>query len=388
MELSFSKADEQFRDEARAWLAEHAPAEARPRSSRARRDWDLAWQRVQWDGGWAGVGWPAEYGGLGLPLVRQLIWLEEYARLGLDTVTSTFVGERHAGPTLIARATDAQKAFHLPRILRGDAVWCQGFSEPEAGSDLASLRTFAEVDGDELVVTGQKIWTSFADVADYQELLVRTNRDAPKHKGLTWVICDMHTPGIDVRPIRTIDGGADFSEVFYDEARIPLANVVGEIDDGWRVAMATLSFERGTAFTLDQVQLAMVVEELIGIARERSGPSGRPLIDDDELARALAASRADVAALRAMTYLGVSRNLDRAEPGPEASMLKLHWSDLSKRVARLALDVIGAKTLTSSDPVDSRWMRNFLKSFAHSIVGGTSEIQRNIIAERVLGLPR
>ncbi|MFN8026865.1 MAG: acyl-CoA dehydrogenase family protein [Acidimicrobiia bacterium] len=388
MELSFSKDDEQFRDEARTWLAEHAPQEARPHSNLARREWDLAWQRVQWDGGWAGVGWPAEYGGLGLPLVRQLIWLEEYARLGLDTITTTFVGERHAGPTLIARATDAQKAFHLPKILRGDVVWCQGFSEPEAGSDLASLRTFAEVDGDQLVVTGQKIWTSFADAADYQELLVRTNRDVPKHKGLTWVICDMHTPGIDVRPIRTIDGGADFSEVFYDEARIPLANVVGEIDDGWRVAMATLSFERGTAFTLDQVQLAMLVEELIGMARERTGPNGRPLIDDEELARALAAARADVASLRAMTYLGVSRNLDRAEPGPEGSMLKLYWSDLSKRVARLALDVIGANTLTRSDPVDGRWLRNFLTSFSHSIGGGTSEIQRNIIGERVLGLPR
>jgi len=388
MQLRFSKEDEEFRDEARTWLATHKPTDARPDAGPAMREYDLAWQQVQWDGGWAGVGWPAEFGGRGLPLVRQLIWLEEYARAGLESIDCRFVGERHAGPTLIARASDAQKSFHLPKILKGEAVWCQGFSEPEAGSDLAALRTVAEVDGEDLVVTGQKIWTSFADVADYQELLVRTNRDAPKHKGITWVICDMHAPGVEVRPIRTIDGRADFSEVFYDEVRIPLANVVGAIDDGWRVAMATLSFERGTAFTLDQVQLAMFVEELVGIARETTGPDGRPLIADDELARDLATARADVAALRSMTYLGVSRNLRAAEPGPEGSMLKLAWSDLGKRVLRLALDVIGPAALDQSDPTGGKWVKRYLTAFSYSIGGGTSEIQRNIIAERVLGLPR
>jgi alkylation response protein AidB-like acyl-CoA dehydrogenase len=387
MRLAFSAEDEEFRVEVRTWLRAHVPKEERPPSGTAMREYDLAWQQAQWNGGWAGVGWPTEYGGCGLSLTRQLIWFEEYARTGMAPIDTRFVGESHAGPTLIARASDQQKDYHLPKILQGDVVWCQGFSEPEAGSDLASLRTFAEIDGDELVVTGQKIWTSYAEVADWQELLVRTNRDVPKHKGITWVICDMRSPGVDVRPIRTLDGHADFAEVFYDDVRIPRANVVGEIDSGWSVAMSTLSFERGTAFTVHQVQLATVVEDLIELARERTGRNGRRLIDDDELARDLAQARADVASLQAMTYLGVSRNLGREMPGPEGSMLKLHWSELSKRVKRLAMDVIGTASLARSG-TDARWVEHFLMSFSDTIAGGASEIQRNIIAERVLGLPR
>jgi len=387
MELAFTAEEDTFRDEVRTWLAEHVPTDERPPAGVAMREYDLAWQQAQWSGGWAGVAWPTEYGGCGLSLTRQLIWFEEYARTGMRPIDTRFVGESHAGPTLIARASDQQKDAHLSRILQGDVVWCQGFSEPEAGSDLASLRAFAEIDGDELVVTGQKIWTSFADVADWQELLVRTNRDVPKHKGITWVICDMHSPGVDVRPIRTMDGHTDFAEVFYDEVRIPVANVVGDIDGGWSVAMSTLSFERGTAFTVHQVQLASVVEELIEMARERTDRRGRPLIDDDELARDLAQARADVAALQAMTYLGVSRNLGREMPGPEGSMLKLHWSELSKRIRRLAMDVIGTASLAKSG-VDGRWVQQYLLSFSDTIAGGASEIQRNIIAERLLGLPR
>src|SRR5437016_1189352 len=191
------------------------------------REFDLAWQQTQWKGGWAGISWPKEYGGRGASLIQQLIWFEEYGRPGLPGFDACFVGLNHAGPTLMARATEEQKGFHLPKILRGDVVWCQGFSEPGAGSDLASLQTRAEVDGDELVVTGQKIWTSFADVADWQELLVRTDRHVPKHRGITWVICDIHTPGIEVRPIETMDHDHEFCEVFYDEVRVPLANVVG-----------------------------------------------------------------------------------------------------------------------------------------------------------------
>ena len=269
-------------------------------------------------------------------------------------------------------------------------VWCQGFSEPEAGSDLASLRTRGVVDGDELVVTGQKIWTSFADLADWQELLVRTNPEAPKHKGLTWVICDMHSPGIDVRPIHSLDGHADFAEVFYDDVRIPLANVVGGIDNGWGVAMSTLSFERGTAFTVNQVQLSTTVERLIVLAREHADGRGRPLLDDEEIRRALARARADVAALRALTYLGISRNAQAATPGPEGSMMKLQYADLSQRIHRLAVEIVGPRSigLDEADEETSYWTDRYLLSFGDSIGGGTSEIQRNIIAERVLGLPR
>jgi alkylation response protein AidB-like acyl-CoA dehydrogenase len=290
---------------------------------------------------------------------------------------------------LMARATEEQRSYHLPKILRGDVVWCQGFSEPEAGSDLASLKTRAVVDGDQLVVTGQKIWTSFADQSDWQELLVRTNPNVTKHKGITWVICDMRTPGIEVRPIRTIEGGADFNEVFYDEVRIPVANVVGGIDNGWSVAMSTLSFERGTAFTIGQVQLASSVEELIRLARSRTSINGTPVIADGALADRLAKARADCAALRALTYLAISRNIGVDQPGPEGSMMKLQFSDLGKRIYKLGMDILGPRSLAIPEgEEDTDWVERHLLAYSMSIGGGTSEIQRNIIGERVLGLPR
>jgi alkylation response protein AidB-like acyl-CoA dehydrogenase len=290
----------------------------------------------------------------------------------------------------MARASEEHKTFHLPKILRGDVVWCQGFSEPGAGSDLASLQTRAEVDGDELVVTGQKVWTSFADVADWQELLVRTDPTAPKHKGITWVICDMHTPGIEVRPIETIDQDEEFCEVFYDGVRVPLSNVVGEVNGGWNVAMSTLSFERGTAFTVSQVRLARVVEDLIEAARERTGPDGRrPAIADDELARRLATARAEVAALRAMTYAGISRAAHEKSPGPKGSIINLYYAEVAKRIYRLAFELLGPDGLHFvSHSAPGGWSGEYLFSYAISIGGGTSEIQRNIIGEHVLGLPR
>jgi alkylation response protein AidB-like acyl-CoA dehydrogenase len=389
MDLAFSAEDDRFRDEARTWLAEHAPRERRPHDLAAARAFDLAWQRAQYDAGWAGIGWPEAFGGRELSLTRQLIWYEEYARTRLPPIDARFVGLSHAGPTLIARGDDAQRSAHLLPILRGDVVWCQGFSEPEAGSDLASLRTRAVVDGDQLVVTGQKIWTSFAPVADWQELLVRTDPDVPKHKGITWAICDMHSPGIEVRPIHTIDGGYDFAEVFYDEVRIPITNVVGGIDNGWSVAMSTLSFERGTAFTISQVQLSSNVERLIELARSRKSVNGRPVIADDSIAHRLARARADVAALRALTYLNVSRNARSPQPGPEGSMLKVEDARLTQEVYRLAMDILGPRSLELVDDEDETyWIDRHLLAYSSSIGGGTSEIQKNIIAERVLGLPR
>jgi len=385
MSVMFSPEQDAFREEVRTWLQANAPTEERPPHGPAMREYDLAWQRTQWEGGWAGIAWPVEYGGRGLSVVEQLIWYEEYGRLDIPVIESTFVGLRHAGPTLIACGTEQQKAHHLPAILRGDVIWCQGFSEPEAGSDLAALRTSAVRDGDELVVNGQKIWTSYGDVADWQELLVRTSRDGTKHQGISWLICDMHTPGIDVRPIDTMDGGRDFAEVFYDDVRIPVENVVGAIDDGWNVAMSTLAFERGTAFTINQVKLSATVERLIDEARERCGPDGRrAAIADDEIRRELAAVRAESRALRSLTYLAVSRNLRSAVPGPDGSMLKLAYAELQQRVGRLAMEILGDDVLDRGD----YWTRTYLTSHAASIGGGTSEIQRNIVAERVLGLPR
>ncbi|MFE2985690.1 acyl-CoA dehydrogenase family protein [Streptomyces sp. NPDC059262] len=390
MDLDFTPEQREFREEVRTWLHENKPRDPRPQDPEELRAFDLAWQRTQWEGGWAGIAWPTEYGGRGATLTEQLIWYEEYAAHGLPSIDACFVGLSHAGPTLITRASQEHKNFHLPKILRGEVVWCQGFSEPDAGSDLASLRTKAVIDGDHLVVTGQKIWTSFAASADYQELLVRTDNTGTKHQGITWVICDMHSPGIQVRPIRTMEGTAEFCEVFYDEVRIPLANVVGELGQGWSVAMSTLAFERGTAFTASQVRLAGIVEELIDHARDHVGPDRRrPAIADDEIARRLARARADIAALRAMTYAGVCRSMQSDTPGPKGSMLKLHFADLSKEVAALAMDIIGPQALRRGGDRHHRgWVGNYLHSFSDSIGGGTSEIQRNIIGDRVLGLPR
>jgi alkylation response protein AidB-like acyl-CoA dehydrogenase len=388
VDLTLSHEDLEFRATAREWLHENFPKQPRPNDGPAMREFDLAWQRKQWEGGWAGVSWPKEYQGKGLPLLQQLIWFEECARLGEADIDSRFVGLNHAGPTLIANGTEEQKAFHLPKILAGELLWCQGFSEPGSGSDLASLRTSGVIDGDDLVVNGQKIWTSFADLASYQELLVRTDPDAPKHRGLTWIICDMTLPGITIRPIKTLDGLSHFCEVFYDDVRIPLTNVVGEINDGWRVAMSTLSFERGTAFTSGQVQLTGVIDRLVEVAQERPGPGGHErAIDDDEIASRLAALRAEVTALRSLTYTNVMRNAEAPQPGPEGSMVKLFYSELRQRTMRLAIEIIGPGS-GERGVTDATWDEEYLASYADTIGGGTSEIQRNIIGERVLGLPR
>src|SRR5690348_10359978 len=271
MDLRYTDAELAFRDELRAWLAGELPKlpDEPPREDwAARRDYDTSWQRKLFDAGFAGIDWPVEVGGRGGTPTEQLIFLEETTRAGAPYVGVNFVGLLHAGPTLAAEASDEHRTKHLPKILRGDEVWCQGFSEPGAGSDLASLKTRAVLDGDHYVVNGQKIWTSFAHVADFGELLVRTDPDAPKHKGITWLILPMDAPGIEVRPLRTIAGTSEFSEVFFTDVRIPVENRVGEENDGWRVAMVTFSFERGTAFVGELVRSMKLVEELAELARK------------------------------------------------------------------------------------------------------------------------
>jgi len=393
MNLDLTAEELAFREEASTWLRENLPTEARPPEGQEMRAFDLAWQRTLFDGGWAGINWPTEYGGRGLTDIQQMIWYEEFAKANPPFTLNnscTFVGNLHGGPTIIVNGNEEQRSTYLPQILKGEAVWCQGFSEPGSGSDLASLSTKAEIDGDELVVTGQKTWTSYAHVADVQELLVRTDPTAPKHKGITWVVCDMNSPGIEIREIRTMSHVTDFCEVFYNEVRIPLSNVVGGLHNGWRTAMSTLGFERGTAFMADQVELAATVERLIDEAKVRIGPDGkRPAIKDDELARRLSLARAEVAALRAMTITGISRNARTDTPGPEGSIVRLFHGELHQRVYQLALDIIGADALRLTE-VDGEgvWTGPYLQSFAYTIGGGTSDIQRNIVGERVLGLPR
>jgi alkylation response protein AidB-like acyl-CoA dehydrogenase len=384
MDLHFTREDEMFRAEAREWLESNVPREPRPPEGQGMRDFDLGWQQRQYEGGWAGINWPTEYGGRGLDISRQLIWYEEYARAGGPNCELLFVGVNHAAPTIMARGTEAQKTFHLPRILKGEVAWCQGFSEPNNGSDLGGLRCRAEIDGDHLVVNGSKIWTSSAHLADWQELLVRTDTAAPKHKGISWVICDMRTPGIELRPIliMTAPGHHHFNQVFYTDVRIPLSNVVGEVNDGWNVAMSTLGFERGTASMLEQIRYGKVVERLIEMARERDGNRS---LDYDELGQRLAQLRAEVTAVRAMTYRIASRAYAGA-PGSEASLMRAFFSQLQQRIRRIALDVIGPDAIELPD--DDPWIRPYLRSYSNTIAAGTSEIQRNIIGERVLGLPR
>lgn len=389
MELRFSDEEEVFRRRVREWLSKNAPKSSRPPEGPEVREYDLAWQRKLYEGGWAGIHWPKEYGGQGLSLIQQLIWHEEHALAATPDMLSsrTFVGLNHGGPTLIMNASEEQKREHLPKILRGEVVWCQGFSEPGAGSDLAGLRTRGRVEGDFLVVNGQKIWTSFAQDADYQELLVRTDPDANKHMGLTWVICDMKLPGITVRPIKLLTGRPDFCEVFYDDVRIPIANVVGDIGRGWSVAMSTLAFERGTAMTEKQIQLGRTISRLIAYARSARRPDGTHAIDDPMLRARLAKARAKVISLKHMTYLNISRLLGKAQPGPEGSMIKVTLARLAQEIYRLAMDIAGPEGLLYADG-DNGWVHDYLYSYASSIGGGTNEIQDEIIAEKGLGLPR
>jgi alkylation response protein AidB-like acyl-CoA dehydrogenase len=384
-----STEDREFRSEVRTWLMANIPSAARPEEGVEAREFDLAWQRKQYDGGWAGISWPKEYGGRGLTLTEQMIWHEEYANASAPYVGTAFVGLNHGGPTLILRGDDAQRAKYLPPILRGEVVWCQGFSEPEAGSDLASLRTTGVIDGDDLVVNGRKIWTSYGQYADNQVLLVRTDQAAERHRGLTWVIGDMHLPGIEIRPIETMVGTMHFCEVTYDNVRIPLDHVVGGLDNGWSVAMSTLSFERGTAFISEQVRLARRVDELIDVARTRVGSNGRPVISDDTIADQLGELKAEVNALRAMTYAGISQVARTGTPGPEGSLIRLYFSALWQRVYATALEVIGDDILTDGlDGPADRWTYDYLDSFRATLGAGTSDIQKNVIGERVLGLPR
>lgn len=381
MNLDFSPAEHEFRDAVRTWLAANTPREPRPTRGEAMVAYDRAWQRCQYEGGWAGIAWPKEFGGRGLSLSEQLIWFEEYARAGAPEIGVFYVAVNHAGPTLITCGSEAQKSAHLARILRGDAIWSQGFSETGAGSDLASLRTRGVIDGDHLVIDGQKIWTTYAQHSQYQELLVRTDASAPKHQGLTWVICDLGSPGIDVRPIECMDGSDHFCEVFYNEVRIPLSNVVGGMNNGWATAMATLSFERGTAALADQIELSKVVDELVELAK-----STRALLADDLMAE-LALLRADVMALRAMSYATISRAQRTAVPGAEGTLVSLYMTEVHQRLYRVALRLLNEESI-ELPPQPRSVQRRYLSSFMQTIGGGTAEVRRNIIGERVLGLPR
>jgi alkylation response protein AidB-like acyl-CoA dehydrogenase len=342
------------------------------------------------DAGYAGIHWPDEFGGRGSTPTEHLIFLEETERAGAPYVGVNFVGQLHAGPTLIAEATDEQRAAHLAPILKGEHVWCQGFSEPGSGSDLASLSTRAFDDGDDYVVSGQKIWTSFAQVADYCELLVRTDADAPKHGGITWLIMPMDLPGIEIRPIETALGSGEFAEMFLDEVRIPKTNRVGAENDGWRVTMVTFAFERGTAFIGEIISSQRLLADLAQVAQKVTRRSGTGW-DDIGIRRQFGQLDAELDALWSLTKRNVSQAQRTGMVGPGGSVFKLAYSDLRKRMADLAEQVLGRAGLSIGESLDLSELDHVgerLYTLTLTIAAGTSEIQRNIVGERLLGLPK
>lgn len=390
MDLLETAEDRAFREEARDWLMANVPKRQRPSEPHAEKEFDLEWQRIQYEGGWAGVNWPKEYGGRGLTGVQMMVWLQECSRARAPFyLNRCFIGLYHGGPTLIVRGDEAQKSFHLPKILKGEVTWCQGFSEPGAGSDLAALRTRGEIDGDYLVVNGQKTWTSGAQVSDYQELLIRTDPDKGRHGGMTWVICDMKTPGVVVQPIKTMTGEEEVNNTFYDDVRIPLSNVVGGIGNGWSVAMSTLGFERGTAFIGSQMSLSDKLEDVVALAGRTRLANGRLAIKDDEIRHKLARLKAETTALKAMTLESVSKADKDGAPGAEGSIMRLLVTTLNKQLYRLVAEILGPQLLDyGADENSNEWTYRYMWSMVHTISGGTSQIQREIIADRILGLPR
>jgi alkylation response protein AidB-like acyl-CoA dehydrogenase len=389
MDLSYSPAEEGFRGALRAWLEQNPPGPEPERLG----DWvayGKAWQRRLHEGGWCGIAWPKEYGGRGATLIEQVIFQEEMARAKAPMLIN-LAGLTMGGPVLIAHGTEAQKQRHLRHILSADEIWCQGFSEPNAGSDLAALKTRAVLDGDDFVVTGQKVWTSFARYADWCMLLVRTNPDAPKHRGITFLLVDMHSPGVTVRPLRQINGAEDFNEVFFEDVRVPRTNVVGGVDGGWDIAITTLMHERATLTFSRQLQSRVALSELITLAR-RWPMEGRPAIRHPLVRQRLAQAIIDSAAIKYTAYRSITKTLRGGIPGPEGSVEKLFWSEMYQRMLEEGLAIQGpyGQLVKGSPhaPDEGAWPFLMLYSRGRTIAAGSSEIQRNIIAERVLGLPR
>ena len=400
MDLRYSESDERFRAELRAWLAAAVPKHAAPPPAHdwdARVAYDCGWQRKLFDAGYAGINWPKAFGGRELSATEQLVYYEETARAGAPYVGVNFVGLLHGGPTIIAEGTPEQKAKHLPRILRGEELWCQGFSEPGAGSDLAALATRAIRVGDErqpsesyYIVNGHKIWCSFAHVGEFCELLVRTDAGAPKHRGISWLICPMNLPGIEIRPLPTLAGEGEFSEVFFSDVRVPIANRVGAENDGWRVTNVTLRFERGTAFASEMIKLQRVLADLVVVARQVTRHEACAW-DDAGLRREVGHLLAELDALWAMVKRSVSEASKTGVPGLEGSAIKLFYTELFQRVSELGVRILGRAGLSRDDVAglpSSTILQRHLNSLSLTIAAGSSQIQRNIVGERILGLPK
>jgi alkylation response protein AidB-like acyl-CoA dehydrogenase len=384
-----------FRKDLRAWLATALPAdwtEREPRPGRADVDLAREWSRRLHQAGYVGLTWPVEFGGRGLPATYQGIYLEEAGRVAAPDHINA-IGLGMAGPTIIAWGSEEQKRRLLPGILSAEDIWCQGFSEPGSGSDLAGARTRAELDGDSWVVNGQKVWSSFANIADRCLLLARSEPagDGPggRHRGLSYLLADMHAPGVEVRPLRQITGDPEFNEIFFTDVRVPRESMLGSPGAGWTVAMTTLLHERGSLGFALTAALDRQVHRLFRLAGQ-AGPDGRRPADDPLVRDRLAAAWIDLAALRYTNYRSLTALMRTGVPGPEASIAKLHWSESNQRVTSLAQTMAGLAGQLAGDGAvwGGYWAYQQLRSRGNTIEAGTSEILRNIVAERVVGLPR
>ncbi len=376
MDLTLTSEEQTFQDEVRAWLGENHPG-PEPDGEEAKFEFRRAWQRVLHDAGWAGISWPKEFGGRGATLIEQVIFSEEMARAKAPSPANV-LGLVMGGPVVIAHGTEAQKERFLEPILSAEEIWCQGFSEPESGSDLASLKTKAVHDNGGWRVTGQKVWTTYAHEAKWCMLLARSEPDAPKHKGLTYFICDMEQDGIEVRPLRQITGEAEFNEIFLEGAHVPDENLVGGEGNGWNVAITTLMHERAGLGAASAITVRRELDELIAVINERG------LADDPLIRQRIAEVKIGVEALRLGALRALTQQMKVGIPGPEGSVAKWEWAMVNQKLTELAVDVLGPDALQP----DSEWAYRFLRARANSIEGGTTEVMKNIIAERVLGLPR
>ncbi len=377
MDLTFSERELAFRDELRGWFDTNDPGPEPERDEDAHYAWRREFQRELAQDGWAAVHWPAEYGGRGATLTESAIFFEELGRSG-SPLPANVLGLLLAGPTIMTWGTPEQKDRYLTPILTAEEIWCQGFSEPDAGSDLASLKTRAVKDRDEWVVSGQKVWTSGAQYSKWCMLVARTDSEVPKHKGLTYFILDMEQAEVQVRPLRQITGEPEFNELFIDGARVPAGNVLGGVGNGWKVALTTLMNERaGLAFFL-QVRLRQLLDRLIDEA------AGRGLLDDPVVADRLGELHLKAEVLRLTAYRGLTAIEKYGQPGPEGSLTKWMWSDTNQQLTQFAADLLGPSALLAG----GRWSYELLRARGNSIEGGTTEVLKNIVAERVLGLPK
>ncbi len=389
MDLTLSPNEEKFRDEVRAWLEANHPG-PEPDDFDEIIAFRREWQGKLDEGGWAGISWPEEYGGRGATQIEQAIFAQEMARTEAPSPANV-LGLAMGGPVVIAHGTEEQKQRYLKPILTAEEIWCQGFSEPESGSDLASLKTRAVKDGDEWIVTGQKVWTTLAQYAKWCMLVARTDPDAAKHQGLTYFLMDMEQEAVQVRPLVQITGEGEFNELFIEEARIPEENIIGGVGNGWQVAITTLMNERaGLAFGA----IASIHNSLSRLTKlaEETRSNGGSAADDASYRDRIASLYIQAETMRLNAYRGLTKTMETGIPGPEGSLGKWQWADINQAISELALDIEGPYAALDRGAegavANGAWQYGFLRSRANSIEGGTTDILKNIIAERVLGLPR